>query len=359
MNFETAADSWIRPHVGHQPVPRFGLASASQLPAANPAEGAEVLAAEPTSEEFGFADLLDVVNPLQHLPLVSTLYRALTGDEIKAPARIVGGFLFGGPTGFVASIANAVSEEVSGRDLGETALAFFFGEDEAGETDVAAAFDAGIEPAAAQLPGEAADRHPPLPTATPAAFGIDPAPAAVPAGGPAGHGQVPPLELLEPGEAPLNGVAALRAYLRDMNRISPPGAVDVAPVPPLPGPETVQKAERVPANLGAAGNRDKRGSGQIASPYGAVPLASGPPATASGPPPLQRPSSGQAAPAPDRQQPSGPHVSPLRGTDPTLFVPTAPGEDISSLMLDALKKYETMMKQRHGQSKEDSSSSGR
>ncbi len=340
MNFETAADHWIRPAIGHQPVPRYGLASASQQPAADPALDAEVLVAEPSSEDFGFADLLDIINPLQHLPLVSSLYREVTGDEIKAPARILGGFLFGGPTGFVASIANAISEEVSGRDLGEAALAFLFGEDEAADTDVATAVEAGTEPAAA--PEVAADRHPPIPTATPAASGIDPAPVAVPAAVTAGSGRVPPLEALEPGEPPLNGVAALRAYLRDLNRISPAGPVEVVPVPQDPRQDPVQKAERVPANLDAAGGRDKRGSGQIAPRPGAMPLVSGPTPVDSG-----------------AQAPAGPRVSPLSGADPTLFAPTAPEQDISGLMLDALKKYETMVRQRHDQSKEDSLETGR
>lgn len=73
--------------------------------------------------EGSFWDLLDVVNPLQHIPVVGTLYRAITGDTIKAPARIVGGALFGGPIGAMASIANAIYEEASGRDVGATVLA--------------------------------------------------------------------------------------------------------------------------------------------------------------------------------------------------------------------------------------------
>ncbi|MGB6086494.1 MAG: hypothetical protein WBF74_07845, partial [Parvibaculum sp.] len=32
--------------------------------------------------EFGFSDFLDVINPLQHIPIVSSIYRELTGDEL-------------------------------------------------------------------------------------------------------------------------------------------------------------------------------------------------------------------------------------------------------------------------------------
>lgn len=74
--------------------------------------------ADATGEELGFLDLLDAVNPLQHIPVVSTLYREATGDEIGNPARIAGGFLFGGVLGLVSSVANAVLDETTGKDLG-------------------------------------------------------------------------------------------------------------------------------------------------------------------------------------------------------------------------------------------------
>lgn len=80
---------------------------------------------------YGFAELLDVINPLQHIPLVSTLYRAVTGDEIRAPMRVAGGALFGGPIGFLAALANVVVDDAVGADLGEMALASLTG-DEAG-----------------------------------------------------------------------------------------------------------------------------------------------------------------------------------------------------------------------------------
>ncbi len=58
-----------------------------------------------------FADVLDVVNPLQHIPILSTFYRKLTGDTIDPAIRIAGGALFGGPLGAIAStMAVAVNE---------------------------------------------------------------------------------------------------------------------------------------------------------------------------------------------------------------------------------------------------------
>lgn len=46
-----------------------------------------------------FGDVLDLVNPLQHLPVVATVYRRLTGDVIAPAMALAGGALFGGPIG--------------------------------------------------------------------------------------------------------------------------------------------------------------------------------------------------------------------------------------------------------------------
>ena len=97
--------------------------------------------------ELSFGDFLDLINPLQHIPVVGTIYRALTGDEISAPASIFGGFLFGGPIGFVAAIANAIFEEASGRDVGETALAALLGDETTPKVQTALAAGAGAKDA--------------------------------------------------------------------------------------------------------------------------------------------------------------------------------------------------------------------
>lgn len=66
-----------------------------------------------------FAEFLDIINPLQHIPIVSTIYRAITGDDIGTGARVAGGMLFGGPIGALVSGITAVFEEASGGDIGE------------------------------------------------------------------------------------------------------------------------------------------------------------------------------------------------------------------------------------------------
>ena len=80
--------------------------------------------------ELTLDDVLDIINPLQHIPLVSSIYRSVTGDQITGSARIIGDTLFGGPIGFVASLVNAITEEVSGRDLGANVLAALIGDDD-------------------------------------------------------------------------------------------------------------------------------------------------------------------------------------------------------------------------------------
>ena len=83
---------------------------------------------------FTFDDLIDIINPLQHLPIVSTIYRAITGDEISVKARAVGGGLFGGPIGLLAAGATMAVEEATGLTA-EGTLASVFSD---GDTQVAA-----------------------------------------------------------------------------------------------------------------------------------------------------------------------------------------------------------------------------
>ncbi len=74
-----------------------------------------------------FSDFLDVINPLQHIPIVSTVYRAMTDDEISPGARVAGGALYGGPIGLAVAAANAIVESTTGEDIGETLMAAFTG----------------------------------------------------------------------------------------------------------------------------------------------------------------------------------------------------------------------------------------
>ena len=76
-------------------------------------------------EGLSFADFLDVINPLQHLSVISSIYRAVTGDEIILGARLLGGALFDGPIGILTAGVNAAFEEMSGGNIAEHAVALF------------------------------------------------------------------------------------------------------------------------------------------------------------------------------------------------------------------------------------------
>ncbi|MEM9469850.1 MAG: hypothetical protein AAF988_06785 [Pseudomonadota bacterium] len=75
-------------------------------------------------EPYTFADVVDVVNPLHHLPIVGTLYRGITGDEIKPASQIIGGGLFGGPIGVTSGTINAVAQIKTGKDIAGNILGF-------------------------------------------------------------------------------------------------------------------------------------------------------------------------------------------------------------------------------------------
>lgn len=73
---------------------------------------------------FSFGDFLDIINPLQHLPVVSTIYRAITGDKIGDAEQVAGDALYGGLIGLGSSIANLIFKDATGKDFGDTVLAW-------------------------------------------------------------------------------------------------------------------------------------------------------------------------------------------------------------------------------------------
>jgi len=136
-----------------------------------------------------FDDLLDVVNPLHHLPVVSTIYRSLSGDTIAPGPRLAGGGLFGGFIGLASAAVNVAVEESTGKDIGDHVYAMVSGEEgwpgdgqAPGGTYVAglepeeriAALLAGAAGTPAGAPPDAAQAQAPgLPAAAPAAANLD------------------------------------------------------------------------------------------------------------------------------------------------------------------------------------------
>jgi len=133
INSQNAYDGFSAPWSLMAPDPSKGTASG---PAARKDETAEAGGSAKAGEQkemfgedgLGFSDILDIVNPLQHIPLVSTIYRAVTGDEISPGARMAGGTLFGGPIGLAGAIAVNAIEDHSGQSM-EDRVAGLFGAD--------------------------------------------------------------------------------------------------------------------------------------------------------------------------------------------------------------------------------------
>jgi hypothetical protein len=67
----------------------------------------------------------EVINPLQHLPVVGTIYRAITGEHIGDIEKIAGDALYGGLWGAVTSVADVAFEHITGHSAEDTVLALF------------------------------------------------------------------------------------------------------------------------------------------------------------------------------------------------------------------------------------------
>jgi hypothetical protein len=132
-------------HLGFVPPKATAPAAAATTPAAPAAAGSDT--------GFSFNDLLDIVNPLQHIPVVSTIYRAISGDTIKTFPKIAGDTLYGGLEGLASSVADTVFTKITGKSVGDTVLDFAekeLGLSKPAATGVAAA-DAPASPTTASI----------------------------------------------------------------------------------------------------------------------------------------------------------------------------------------------------------------
>ncbi len=99
-----------------------------------------------SEEGASFWDFLDVINPLQHIPVVSTIYREITGDEIGAGARVLGGAMFG-PLGLISGALDVAMSEITGDTLGGHVVAMFSGDETTdGQPETALASAEGATP---------------------------------------------------------------------------------------------------------------------------------------------------------------------------------------------------------------------
>ena len=109
-----AASAKVRPvALQSQPVERLAPTSAPDKPSGYWQSGS-----------FSFGDFIDMINPLQHLPVISTIYRKLTGDEMGDAPRMIGGAVFGAVlgswvSGLVSAVANVFVSHTTGKDIGD------------------------------------------------------------------------------------------------------------------------------------------------------------------------------------------------------------------------------------------------
>ncbi|MFN4353933.1 hypothetical protein [Parvibaculum sp.] len=118
----------------------------------------------PAGQELSFADLVDTLNPLQHIPVVSELYRHVTGDRISPQARVAGGTLYGGPIGGVASVLSLAISGNGEKGVGDTIFASLIGSDS--DPAPATLMASAEKPAAAEEPPHTAPSDAPLTTAS-------------------------------------------------------------------------------------------------------------------------------------------------------------------------------------------------
>jgi hypothetical protein len=245
-------------------------------------------------KSFGFHDLLDIINPLQHIPIIATVYRYLTGDTIGNVARVAGDALYGGPIGMATGIISAGVQIETGKDIGDHIVAMLSGDHPSdGPTPVmtaaTGAVDASVATAAATTNPAAG-----IPLARPAMLTDD------------------------PRQAFLARAQAMRLQGGSGDSASLPGRALSNRVVPLEGFALPMAGRRV-----------------IGSPFTAAPAGT-PPRS------IVRPADADATPPAIRASlatPDGPAPA-------TLALPSNPPIDISQQMLEALDKYAHMQQQK-------------
>jgi hypothetical protein len=285
---------------------------------------------------FQFHDLLDAINPLQHLPVISTIYRWITGDTIGNIPRIVGDAIYGGVPGFVSGLFGVLLKEETGKDVGEHVVATLFGDSKSGDTPATQS----AQQSELTTEQAAALTHAPVETAALASL---PAVAGVASAnpGPAATGAT-----ADPA-APTTAVAPTPAAATPTAPVAAaPVQPDHAPIPlargvgmsvaaPMTAPAaTASKDPATDAFLAQNAQRQRQllGSAGPQAPTGRV--------LSSQPVPLQLPSgsisfmSRPRATLASASATSLPAVAPLAGGPATAWP-----VDISQKMLDALDKY--------------------
>ncbi len=84
-------------------------------------------AADTENTQNNFDDILDILNPLHHVPVVSSIYKEQANDNISNDSKVIGdvfyGLLTGGLLGVIAAIGNTMLKQETDKDVGQHLLA--------------------------------------------------------------------------------------------------------------------------------------------------------------------------------------------------------------------------------------------
>lgn len=259
---------------------------------------------------FGFHDVLDTLNPLQHIPVVSSIYRWLTGDKPGNVAEVVGDGLYGGPFGVGFGLASIAFKEETGETPGEMAMATIAGPDAAATKVATARANATPAPATAATPA----------SATPASASAAPAP-------PSASASLP--------RPPVVGIPLTSAMAAPLPPSRPPTPATATTTTP----EQAFLTQKAALQRGLYGPRPAVPDHPITAP---IPLhLTGPALPATSPRPILMPASRvQPAAAPAPAAIGAPAIL------PSAALPANTPVDISQRMMDALDKYARLQQDR-------------
>ncbi|HEX2761458.1 MAG TPA: hypothetical protein VHM27_13130 [Rhizomicrobium sp.] len=107
---------------------RIQVAAPQAAPVAPAATTDTAQAESGEKKESFFQHILDVINPLQHLPIIGTIYRAATGERLDPVEKIAGDAIYGGLWGAVTAVADVAFEAITGKSVEDTVMAWFKGD---------------------------------------------------------------------------------------------------------------------------------------------------------------------------------------------------------------------------------------
>lgn len=297
-----------------------------------------------------FGDVLDIVNPLQHIPGVSTVYRAMTGDDMSQGARLAGGTLYGGPVGFAGALANNISEDLTGDDVGGAIMTAFSDEsvgpalastNATGPTPVglattsmddAATVAAALAPAAASPNAAVSPR--PIASSAPAQSPGNPFYASQPTGAP--FAAIPPA-----GSSPIQVVAPVGARAAT-SQVAQAAQATQATAPANPAtvaatgvPELSPQAAEILMRMSQQSTPPVTSQASMPAPAMASTITPPPPA------PLASPANAPST-APSTASATATVGTTQTASDTTAYIDPVPTEDLSNAMMQALAKYQDM-----------------